>query len=193
VTKLETFGGNPSERLNPSFTLDDEEAGVPEELAPVVMAPPGYASPDPATSGVPLLPLEDSPLSADLSEDYAADEISAGAKTSHATTLSGNAMSGFPADRDEWDKAMWQIAAKQHGLSTKGSANALRDRVEEHEASMEASADKKAGDWIADVEGAEGADALEDVKAQYEESGADFKTVSEAIEKKQAELDENEA
>lgn len=50
-------------------------------------------------------------------------------------------------------------------------------------------ADKKAGEWIEEVDATTNQDELDAVGQEYAESGANFKTVADAIEKKQAELD----
>lgn len=50
--------------------------------------------------------------------------------------------------------------------------------------------DKKAAEWKADVEAADSQEALDAVAASYGASGADFKSVIAAIEKKQTELNE---
>lgn len=51
---------------------------------------------------------------------------------------------------------------------------------------------KKAADWIGEVEATDSQDGLDAVANDYAASGADFKTVAEAIEKKQSELDAND-
>lgn len=50
--------------------------------------------------------------------------------------------------------------------------------------------DKKAGDWKEEVEAASTQEELDAVAQAYSESGADFKTVESAIEKKQSEINE---
>lgn len=51
------------------------------------------------------------------------------------------------------------------------------------------SGDKKAGEWIEEVDATTTQDELDAVAQDYSESGANFKTVADAIEKKQSELD----
>jgi len=46
----------------------------------------------------------------------------------------------------------------------------------------------KAADWVDEVNQAESLDELDDTLARYTESGADFKSVEDAVEKKRAEL-----
>lgn len=50
--------------------------------------------------------------------------------------------------------------------------------------------DKKAGDWVDAVKAAGTQEDLDAVAERYSESGADFKSVNDAIEKKQDELNE---
>jgi hypothetical protein len=50
-------------------STDDQE--IAAELPAVeIVGPPGYASPDPKTESGRLVPIEDHPLSDDLSDDY---------------------------------------------------------------------------------------------------------------------------
>lgn len=50
-------------------------------------------------------------------------------------------------------------------------------------------AEMKASDWVSEIENAADQDALDAVLSAYAETGKDYKTVGEAAEKKQAELD----
>ena len=66
----------PAEHLNPNLPMvpdedSDEEGAMKEmEIEPVVLGPPAYASPDPATSAGALVSLEDHPNAENLSEDF---------------------------------------------------------------------------------------------------------------------------
>jgi hypothetical protein len=57
------------------------------------------------------------------------------------------------------------------------------------QAATEDDAQLKAADWIALVEQAETQDELDAVASRYEDSGSSFKTVEDAIDKRQGELD----
>ena len=133
----------PSERRNPSFNIEDEESGMAEELQPVVMGPPGYASPDPRTMAGVLVPLEDHPLAGDIAEDYGKSVADVhGVEVAEGTAQSTLGVQGdkaldLPEDREEWSKADWQKFAKSKGLSTGGTVADLRERVEEHESVAE--------------------------------------------------------
>jgi hypothetical protein len=70
--------------------------------------------------------------------------------------------------------------------------------LEDQQARMSASGDtsatnedKKAADWKAEVEAASSQDELDAVVASYADTGAEYKTVEDAIEKKQAEINES--
>jgi hypothetical protein len=52
-------------------------------------------------------------------------------------------------------------------------------------------AEKKAADWVSEIEGADSQDALDELLNAYAETGKDYSTVTAAAEKKQADLDEN--
>lgn len=194
------FGVNPSERMEPSYSIEDEEAGVNEELTPVVVGPPGYASPDARTQQGILVPVEEHPLSADISEDYGADERAAYDTDAFETTLtpeeglqqlSANRMSGAPEDREEWSKANWQDAARSHGLKVGGTAQDVRERVEAYEEELEADKTMNAADWIDEIDRADDEDELASIKTRYDASGSDYATVAAALEKADAEFADN--
>jgi hypothetical protein len=93
-----------SEKMWPNRQEDEQDM----EMEPVIMAPPGYGSPDPATQEGTLVPVEESPL--ELGEDYGSNV----GVSSEVTGLSEEAASesseeeeGRPANsatRAEWDE-----------------------------------------------------------------------------------------
>lgn len=117
----------PSQRLMPNVTEEDE-ARMSQELTPThVMGPPGYASPDPATNAGRLVEVEDHPLSGDISDDYAgsvADQAEEPA--SSATSQPGN---GAEVDEDGMTKEELQTAAEERGLSTSGTKAEIAERI----------------------------------------------------------------
>lgn len=195
------FGSNPSDRLNPSFDLEGEEMAT--ELVPVVMAPPAYASPDPATAGARLVAVEDSPH--ELSEDYGASVLDtptgdgAVVDTDYFPTTmtpqeqqeaaAGKEAEGLDADRDKWSKANWQVKARSYGLAVGGSKDKLRERVESYEEELQADKDMTAEEWKGEIEGAESADDLAAIRERYAATGESYSTVESAFEKAQAEFD----
>lgn len=121
--------GKPSEKLIPAATFEDQEA----EVTPIVLGMPPFSSPNPATDGIKMIPIEDG-------------------------------TSGDPGNPS--DEAV--AAAEEQG-------------VEQDKA-------LKASEWVALVNDADDQDALDNIAQRYEASGADFKTVDEAINEKQDEL-----
>lgn len=183
----------PSDKLSPSFRQEDQE--MAEELQPVIIGPPAYASPDPMTNQGRLVPVEDHPLSADIDAEYGARHKEAGASTSLPDTLAGE-VGDTPAagdkPRDKWTKTDWQAEAKRLGLSTGGNKKALQKRVEAHEAEVNEAKALKAEEWVSQVEAAEDVEAVDGLAAMYEASGSDFSTVDKAFADKRAELAEND-
>lgn len=178
----------PSDKLHPSFRQEDQE--MAEELQPVIIGPPAYASPDPNTNNGRLVPIEDHPLSADIAESYGARQKAGGATTSLPDTLAGADAEGGPGDkpREEWSKADWQKQASAMGLATSGKKDAIKTRVEEREAEVNEAKALKAEEWIGQIEDAEDEETLDNLAALYEASGADYSTVAEAFSEKRAEL-----
>lgn len=191
------FGSQPGLKLDPSFRQEDQD--MAQELKPIIVGPPAYASPDPATIAGRLVAVEEHPLSADLAEDYGADMKAAYETDVVATTMTpeetaqaiaAGKLEGAPDNRDEWTKAHWQAAAKAHGLSDSGNKNALKDRVEEYEAAVNADKELSAEDWKGEIDAAENADDLGAIRQRYGASGADYSTVAKAFDDREAELRE---
>ena len=61
--------------------------------------------------------------------------------------------------------------------------------AEGDEGDTEADSNKKAGEWVSEIEAAQDQDALDAVLTRYDATGKDFKTVSEAADARQAALD----
>lgn len=189
---VEQFGVNPSERMAPAFREEDQDMAV--ELQPVVIGPPAYASPDPATASGRLVPVEEHPLN--LSDDYgksvldvATSETVVGTYYYESSRTAEGVAPASDKPREEWVKADWQKQAKAYGLAQAGTKDDVKARVEAYEDELEADKDMKAAEWVEEVESAEDADALAAIRERYGASGATFSTVDEAFEKKQAEFD----
>lgn len=193
------FGAYPSDRLNPSFDLEGE--AVAEELKPTVMAPPAYASPDPATAGAPLVPVEDSPHT--LSPDYGegvVDAHEAVVSTDHfegtltpAESLrqQGKAKAADnPDNRNDWTRAHWQAQARAYDLPVGGTKAELQERVTAFEGELEADEKMTAEEWKDEIEGAESADDLAAIRERYGATGKDYSTVEAAFEKAEADLND---
>lgn len=119
---------------NPYMHPEDQNM----EMQPVVVGPPGYASPDPATNAGKLLPLEDHALNAEtlpeeasqaaISEDYGQDvqdlTVPAAGQTAPITPEASQAgMSGevAEADYEEMTKADLQTLADNRGVEVASS------------------------------------------------------------------------
>ena len=91
-----------SDKMWPNRQEDEQDM----EMEPVVIAPPGYGSPDPQTQEGILVPVEESPL--EIAEDYGADAMAA----SQEVAEEGEAAEGEEEDdrpaqsatRAEWDE-----------------------------------------------------------------------------------------
>lgn len=94
----------------------------------------------------------------------------------------------LPENRDEWQKKHWQARAQELGLSTSGNFDAVQNRVEEAEAIDEEYAAYKADDWKNDIEASQNEDDLAELRDAYVRSGADYSTVADAFDKRQADL-----
>jgi hypothetical protein len=118
----------------------------------IVVGMPAFTDPhNPMTqSGSINLPLDKHPVT--HSEDFAQEvpqhktgavthsPMAAGAATLEPIDLTagGDAAVDLPADREDWQKKHWQAQADAYGLPTSGNTDAVKDRVEEHEAMQEA-------------------------------------------------------
>lgn len=189
-------------KMHPAYREEDQH--MAEELKPVVVGPPAYASPDPSTMSGRLVPVEEHPRSADLSEDYGASVVGSSAEAPVVTTDSyestmtpeeglqaqaGARAKEAPENREEWTKANWQDQARAYGLSTSGTKDDLKQSVEAYEEEMEADKNMSATEWVEEIDKAGSADDLASIRERYGAAGASFKTADDAFEKKQAEFD----
>jgi hypothetical protein len=102
----------PSEKLFPNLQEDEQDM----EMKPVVLGPPAYGSPDPATSGGGLVAIEDHPL--EIPEDYGAEAVAAGA-VKGAGADSGDGKPAKSATRDEWDAYAQSMGVDPDDYSSK--------------------------------------------------------------------------
>jgi hypothetical protein len=140
-----------AEKTHSAFALEDQEMArqLDQEGGNwEVMAPPAFASPDPATQGRRLVPIDTDPHADQVAEDYG--EHLRGTKLTAEgtpTTLTAQVEGGAPArdergrlaadelpkDRKKWTKQHWQVYAASIGVGTSGSAKQIADRVKKHE------------------------------------------------------------
>lgn len=181
-----------------------EEAQDMSTLPPVLVPMPSFTDPHlpEAAAGSINLDLDDHPVehSADYGGEFEerdkvntpADESVTNADDGHPGRREQAAKTPqveLPENREEWTKAHYQAALRQAGLPVSGNLEAVTERYEEYEAVQEEYKAYNATDWKNDIEAAETADDLSELRAAYDRSGADFSTVTDAFEKKQADLD----
>jgi SAP domain len=130
----------PSRRLNPNVTEEDEER-MSSELTPThVIGPPGYASPDPATEAGRLVEIEDHPLSGDIAEDYGGSvAATADAAMSSALTGEGGTDGGADVEDEYSDMTVEELKAEceSRGLAVSGTKAELQARLRADDAGEE--------------------------------------------------------
>jgi hypothetical protein len=88
-----------SDKMWPNRQEDEQDM----EMEPVVMAPPGYGSPDPQTQEGILVPVEESPL--ELGEDYGSDVTAASEEAAEGDEAAEeDDRPAASATRAEWDE-----------------------------------------------------------------------------------------
>lgn len=137
------------DKFHPSLAATEEAQDV-ASLNRIVVGMPAFTDPhNPMSqSGSVNLPLDTHPVT--HSEDYGADvtpgehifgaehsPMSAGAKSLLEDDDARGALD-LDEDRETWQKADWQKAAKHYGLATSGNIDTIKSRVEDHEATEEA-------------------------------------------------------
>jgi hypothetical protein len=194
------FQSQPGLKTDPSFRQEDQE--MAQELKPIVVSPPGYASPDPTTAAGRLLPVEQTVVP--ISEDYGANVLDGPGMEANVAThapestltpeqeLRANAKAEsaeLPEDRATWTKANYQTHARALGLAENGNKDALVKRVEDAEKDIKAAKELSAEDWKSAVDDADDADELADLRRVYALAEVDYSTVESAFDAKQAEFD----
>ena len=86
-----------SDKMWPNRQEDEQDM----EMEPVVIAPPGYGSPDPQTQEGVLVPVEESAL--DIAEDYGADATAATEAAEGEEAAEDDDRPAPSATRAEWD------------------------------------------------------------------------------------------
>lgn len=164
-----------------------------EELKPVIVGPPAYASPDPATSAGGLLPVEERPANAQvLSEDYGATEKQTQTIDSYPSTTSenlGGVESASDKPREEWNKTDWETQAANYDLAKSGTKAEIQQRVEDYEAEIAEDKKMEESEWVDEINAVENADDLSSIRERYGLAQAQFAGAQEAFDAKQAEFD----
>ncbi len=189
-------------KLEPSFREEDQEMAA--TLKPVVVSPPGYASPNPETMAGRLVPVYQAlvPVSEDYGQSVREAPNSESASISEVVNIESTltpeeAMQAHAQSevaeldddkRDEWSKANWQTKARAMGLAESGNKKALRKRVEDAEKEIEDAKGLDASDWVSAIEDAEDADALAELRRVYGAAEVDYATAEKAFADKEAEF-----
>jgi hypothetical protein len=168
----------------------------------IVVPMPAFSDPNNpmANSGSVNLPLDKHPVT--HSDDFA-ESLAQGGLEDHPveSTIGAEAIrpdgsvepgqdpsEGFPKDRKKWTKAQWQQMAAYYELPTSGNLKTVKGRVEGHEKELAKLTDRNATDWVDDIKGAKDAQALSDIRANYERTGHDFSTVTDAFASREQEF-----
>ena len=195
------FQSQPGLKQEPSFRQEDQEMAA--TLKPIVVSPPGYASPNPDTMSGRLVPVEQAlvPVSEDYGQSVKEAPNSEGqitetvAPESTLTPEEGMKAAAkadaaeLPDNREEWSKKNWQTQARAMGLSEKGSKADLQERVEDAEKEIEDAKELSAEDWKSAVDDADSPEELAELRRVYGAAEIDYSTVEKAFDDKQAEFD----
>lgn len=162
-------GQHPNtDKMIPAATLEDQEAILNEEFEHTVMGTPPFSSPDPVTDSIKMLPLEDGTSAHQASLEAA--EIRDATTAQNYNSLKADELKSLVAER---------------GLETEGNKKAdLVAALQSDDA-----ADMKASDFIERVKAAQTQDELDEVGALYDAQDRELKSVENAIDKRQSELD----
>lgn len=157
------------DKLVPVATFADQEDIVEGNFEPTYLGPAPYSSPDPATDGLRLVPLEDG-----IGAHQGALEAQAGREA---------AVTG---DYESMKAAQLKALVADRGLEADGNKKAdYIDALMADDAS-----DMKASDFIQQINSAQDQDELDAAVALYEAQDRTLKSVEDAVEKKQTELNE---
>lgn len=175
-----------------------EEQDV-SRLDKIVVPPPAYTDPsNPAAASGSINFNVDTHPSA-ISDDYAADTVPGeddlrkpadthAVEMAQVVTGFEESATDYPENRDEWQKKHWVARAQELGLHTSGNTDAVKDRVEERESDIEDAKALSAADWKDAIDNADNQGELDDVKALYTASGAEYSTVEAEFEKRSADF-----
>ena len=141
------------------------------EMEPITLGPAPYSSPDPATDGIRMLPLEDG--------TSAAEAADAAAESREATNYAS------------MDKADLVKLAEERDIEVSRGDGKDGDPVKaDYVAALtqDDTSDMKAADWKEAVANASDMESLENLADQYANSGAEYKSVDQAFISREEEL-----
>lgn len=93
-----------------------------------------------------------------------------------------------PTDREQWSKDQWKDHLSGLDLPVSGNMATLKERVEEYEAQEAEYENMNSEDWKEAVGEAQSVEDLDELKAAYDRSGAEYTTVETAFEDRRTEL-----
>lgn len=128
----------PSRRLNPTVTEEDEQRMATELTPTHVIGPPGYASPDPRTESGRLVEIEDHPLSGDIAEDYGKSVAATAVDASISQPMGEKAEGGEDVEDDysAMTKEELQDEAESRDLAVSGTKAEIAQRLRDDDAGV---------------------------------------------------------
>lgn len=151
----------------PAAVMDDQQELEEGNVEPIVLGTVPFSSPDPVTDAKKMLPLEDGTSAYEAREDAAQQrEMS---------------------DVSKMKKDELVARAEEMGLDSSGTKDELVARISEEQAS-----DMKASDFKDRVNAANSQDELDEAAEFYANSGKEYASVASAIERRQAEINEQQ-
>lgn len=160
----------------PAATMDDQEEIMAGEQERVVFGAPPFSSPDPATDAQKLLPLEDG-----TSAHQAALEAEAARMTGEDySKMNAAALKNLVEERD----LEIEGTGKDGNVTKEDRVNALR---------ADDAKDMKAADFKQRITAASTQEELDEVAELYDAQDTSYKTVEDAFDKKQEEINEADA
>lgn len=158
-------------KMFPAATMEDQEAVMEGRTEATVLGPPPFSSPDPASEARRMLPVEDG-------------------TSAHQAALDAEAVR-TEGDYSKLDPKALKALADERGLEVEGTGKSGNVTKADFIAALheDDAKDMKASDWKAEIDAAQDQDALDAVAQRYYDAGATYKTVEDAIDRKQGEID----
>ena len=152
-------------KLDPARAMEDQGS----EPTEIVLGTPPFSSPDPATDGLKMLPLEDGTSAYEARQDAAA--VRSAGEDGDYSSMSKKELQDLAAQRD----------VDVDGLKKDEIVSALQ---------ADDASDMKASDFKDQIAAAQDQDALDSVAELYSASGRSYSSVEAALEKRQGEIDD---
>ena len=160
---------NESGKVYPNRVLEDQDV----EMQPVVMGTPPFSSPDPATDGIRMLPLEDQ------TTPNAAEAADQAAELRELGSYGDKSPDELKSLAEERDLTVTRTDGKDGRLRKEDYVAAL---------TQDDTSDMKAADFKELVAGASTEEELQSVADTFEASGREYASVNAAIDKRLEEI-----